>query len=197
MLPVGPGLHWWQIDVLHFNKAFFCTLNKIAAGLAIIGMWLFAKPIAQKPIGKVFITLTIVGTILSLPVLGMYYDLHEWTQRIFGFGAHTIALVDTALASPLAQLSTIPMLTLVAVYAPKGNAGTWFALMGSLMNLALTTGALVSKQLNSIFVVSREIKNSAGVIVTQANYNHLGKLLLIAIIVGFVVPIAVASRSAK
>src|SRR3990167_2345986 len=83
MPAVGPGLQWWEIDVLGFNKVFFGTLAQISAGLTIVGMWAFAKYITQKPIGWIFITLTIIGTVLSLPVLGMYYGLHHWTQTIF------------------------------------------------------------------------------------------------------------------
>jgi hypothetical protein len=190
MPSVGPGLQWWEIDVLGFNKAFFGTLAQIAAGLSIVGMWVFSKYITQKPIAWVFIWLTVIGTLLSLPMLGMYYGLHNWTQEVFGFGAHTIALVDTAVASPFAQLSMIPMLTLIAVYAPKGNAATWFALMGSFMNLALTAGGLASKALNSVWVVTREVKDSAGQIVVHANYSHLGALLWIVIVAGFVLPVA-------
>ena len=96
MPPVGPGLQWWEMDVLHFNKAFFGTLAQIGAGLSIVGMWVFAKYITQKPIGLILIILTILSFLLSLPVLGMYYGLHEWTQATLGFGAHTIAIVDTA-----------------------------------------------------------------------------------------------------
>ena len=188
---VGPGLQWWEIDVLGFHKAFFGTLGQIGAGLSIVGMWFFAKWITEKPIGQIFIVLTIISFFLGLPVIGMYYGLHHWTQAVFGFGAHTIALVDTAVASPFAQLSMIPMLTLIAINAPKGNAATWFALMGSLMNLALTAGSLLSKHLNKIWVVAREIKNAAGHVIVAANYDHLGVLLWITSIAGLAVPIIV------
>ena len=59
---------------------------------------------------------------------------------MFGFGARTIAIIDTATTSPFAQLSMIPLLTLIAIYAPAGHRATWFALMASLMNLALVAG---------------------------------------------------------
>ena len=52
-------------------------------------------------------------------------------------GARTIALLDTTVESPFAQLSMIPMLTLIAIHAPEGRRATWFALMASFMNLAL------------------------------------------------------------
>ena len=63
---------------------------------------------------------------------GSIYGLHEWTEANFGFGARTIAIVDAATASPFAQLSMIPLLTLIAYYAPAGRRATWFALMASL-----------------------------------------------------------------
>ena len=49
----------------------------------------------------------------------------------------------------------IPLLTLIAIYAPASHRATWFALMASLMNLALTAGALGTKYLNLIFHVDR------------------------------------------
>ena len=55
----------------------------------------------------------------------MYYGLHHFTQEMFGFGARTIALVDNALESPFGQLSMIPLLTLIAIYAPEGKRATW------------------------------------------------------------------------
>jgi hypothetical protein len=43
-----------------------------------------------------------------------------------------VVLVDTALASPFDYIAQVLMLTLVAIYAPEGKKGTWFALMASL-----------------------------------------------------------------
>jgi hypothetical protein len=40
--------------------------------------------------------LTIIGTLLSLPIVAMYYDVHT----LLGIEARTVVLVDTALASP-------------------------------------------------------------------------------------------------
>lgn len=186
---VGPALQWWEIDVLKFNQAFFGTMSQISAGLSILGMWVFAKFITEKPIGLVFVTLTLIGTLLTMPVIAMYYGLHIWTEQHFGFGAHAIALVDVALASPFEQLSMVPMLALAARYAPKGNAATWFALMASLMNLALTAANLMSKELNRIWVVTREIKNAAGHVVMHADYSYLGHLLIITTLLGLIIPI--------
>ena len=56
--------------------------------------------------------------------------------------ARTIAFVDAAASSPFVQLSMVPLLTLTAYYAPPGHRATWFALMASLMNLALVAGSV-------------------------------------------------------
>jgi small basic protein len=72
----------------------------------------------------------------------------------------------------------IPLLTLTAIYAPKGHRATWFALMASLMNLALVAGQLQTKYLNEIFVVSR------------GHYENLAYIVAWSIVIGFVVPLA-------
>jgi len=184
MPSVGPGVQWWQIDVLDFDKSFFADLSLIGGGLALVGMWISAKYIVDQSIGKVLIWLTVLFTILSLPTVGLYYDVHT----MLGLDARTVAMVDTALASPFDYIAGVLMLTLVAIYAPEGKKGTWFALMASLMNIAMSAGRLFTKYLNQAFEITREIKEG-DVIVTQANYSELGTLLWIVIIVGFVVPI--------
>jgi hypothetical protein len=97
---------------------------------------------------------------------------------MFGFGARTIAFVDTTAAAPFAELSMIPALTLVALNAPQGRRATWFALMASLMNVALVAGQLQTKYLNLLFGVDR------------GAYEHLPALVASALLIGFVVPVA-------
>lgn len=184
MPSVGPALTWWEIDDLGFDKAFFGDLGQLGAALALVGMWISSKFIINQSIGKVLIWMTVIGTILSLPVLAMYYDVHTW----MGLDARTVALVDTAVSSPFDYIAMVLMLTLVAIYAPEGHKGTWFALMASLMNIALSAGGILSKYLNKLFVVTRET-SEGGVIITPANYDDLGMLLWIVIIIGFIVPI--------
>lgn len=186
MPPAGPGASWFMMDVLGFDKAFFGTLSQIGAGLSILGMWFFARLITERSVAFVLGWLTVISFVLSMPLIGLFYGLHEWTQAHFGFGAHTIALIDTALGSPFAQLAMIPMLALTAKYAPKGNAATWFALMASLMNLALTTGNLVSKYLNKIFIITRAIPQHG----ISADYSQLGILLMVIAITSLVIPLS-------
>ncbi len=186
MPSVGAGLQWWQIDVLDFDESFFAKLSAIGGGIALAGMWLSTKFIVKRNIGEVLIFLTIIGTLLSLPIVAMYYDVHT----LLGVEARTVALVDTALASPFDYIAQVLMLTLVAIYAPEGKKGTWFALMASLMNIALSAGGLLTKYLNKIFVISREVVTD-GVVTVAQDYSQLGDLLWVVVISSFVIPIIV------
>jgi len=184
MPSVGPGLQWWEIDVLHFDKAFFGTLSQIGAILSILGMWLFSDFIAKKPAHYTLLWLTIITTILFLPIIALYYNI----PQSLGISPKTVALIDTAISSPFAQLSMIPLLTLIAIYAPEGKRATWFALMASLMNLALTTGGIFTKYLNEIFPVSRKIVEN-GNIITPMDYSNLGILMIIVTILNVTIPL--------
>jgi hypothetical protein len=173
----GPGLQWWQMDVLGYDQGFFGTLAQIGTGLAILGTLLLGGRIVRWPLGGVLAGLAALGAFLSLPTIGMLFGLHEWTEREFGFGARTIGLVDTALSAPLAQLGMIPMLTLIAMHAPPGRRATWFALMASLMNLALQAGALISRGLNAAWPVER------------GDYAALPELTIAATLAGLALPL--------
>lgn len=65
---------------------------------------------SRRPIPYLVIFLSVYSTVMFLPFLGMYYGLHEWTAENLGFGARTIAIVDTMADSPLGQVAMIPML---------------------------------------------------------------------------------------
>jgi MFS family permease len=186
MPSVGPALQWWEIDVLGFDEGFFGTLAQIGSLIALVGMWVSSKYIINQSIGKVLMFLTILGFFLSLPTLGLYYGLHIY----LGVDAQTVALVDTAISSPFTYISGVLMLTLVAIYAPAGKKGTWFALMASLMNIALSASGLFTKYLNKIFILTREVKEN-GVVKIPANYDDLGILLWIVILIGTIVPLVV------
>ena len=169
---VGQGYSWFTMDVLGFDEAFLGTLAQIGTALALLGTWLFSDAITRQPVARVLLWLTVATLLLSLPSLGLTLGLHEWTERMFGFGARTIAVIDTAASSPFVQLSMIPLLTLTAIYAPPGRRASWFALMASLINLALVAGALLTKYLNAWLVVDR------------GNYANLPVLLAVALAIG-------------
>jgi hypothetical protein len=121
----------------------------------------------------------------------MFYGLHEWTARITGglVDARFIALIDTALESPLGQISMIPMLAWIANSAPANLKATFFAVMASFTNLALSLSQLGTKYMNELYVVSREVRDQAsGVIQMPADYGQLGSLLIVQLLLGLALP---------
>jgi len=174
---VGDGYFWWTLDVLKFDEGFYGILRQTAAIISIVAMWLLAKQLTEYSVTRTLFWLALAGALLSLPNIGLFYGLHEWTQAHLGFGARSIALIDAATGSPFVQLSMVPLLTLIAFYAPAGHRATWFALMASLMNMALVAGALQTKYLNQLFTVGR------------GDYGELGILLIIVAVLGLVLPI--------
>lgn len=189
----GPGATWWMIDDLKFDQQFLSVLSVIGSTLTLVGMFIFRRFMAERSIAYVIGFLTIVGTILSLPIVSMFYGFHEWTARMTGgvVDARFIALIDTALESPLGQISMIPMLVWIANSAPAHLKATFFAVMASFTNLALSLSQLGTKYLNDIFLVTREVRDQAtGAILTQADYSQLGPLLITQVILGLALPFA-------
>jgi MFS family permease len=179
---VGAGYQWFTIDRLGFDEAFFGVLAQIGAGIGLVAAWLLSDAITRQPVARVMLWLTILGGVLAVPNLILVHELHQWSEPTLGIGARTIAILDAAAQSPLVQVSMIPLLTLIAIYAPEGHRATWFALMASLMNLALVAGQLLTKYLNILFAVSR------------GSYDALPALTWTAVLIGLLVPLAVILR---
>ncbi|MCL4768030.1 MAG: hypothetical protein KJZ80_17535 [Hyphomicrobiaceae bacterium] len=179
---IGAGYQWFTIDRLGFDEAFFGVLQQIGAGIGLAAAWLLSDSITRQPVARVMLWLTILGAVLAVPNLILVHEAHQWTQQTFGIGARQIAILDAAAQSPLLHVSMIPMLTLIAIYAPPGHRATWFALMASLMNMALVAGQLVTKYLNMIFRIDRGV------------YDALPALTWSVLILGLVVPLAVILR---
>ncbi|MCA9471522.1 MAG: hypothetical protein KC594_05645 [Nitrospira sp.] len=188
----GEGATWFQIDVLGFDQHFLSVLALIANCLTLFGMFIFRRFMAEKSIAYVIVFLTIVGTILSLPFLGLYYGIQHWTASLTGgvVDARFIAIINTALESPLGQIAMIPMLAWIAQSAPPQLKATFFAVMASFTNLALSASQLGTQYLNQIFTITREVKNSVtGAVTIPADYSELGSLLITVFIIGFVFPL--------
>ncbi|MGH8554224.1 MAG: hypothetical protein ACREUD_01390 [Gammaproteobacteria bacterium] len=187
----GPGVTWWMIDELKFDQHFLSVLSLIASALTLVGMFIFRRFMAERSIAYVVGFLTVVGFVLALPVLGMYHGLHEWTAAHTGgvVDAGFIALVDTALESPLGQIAMIPMLAWIANSAPANLKATYFAVMASFTNLALSLSQLGTKYLNQLFIVTREVRDPAtGALQVHADYSQLGTLLIVQILLGLALP---------
>jgi hypothetical protein len=188
----GEGITWWFIDELKFDQQFISVLSLIGSVLTLAGMFLFRRFMADHSIAYVIGFLTLLSGLLSLPYVGMYYGLHQWTAAATGgvVDARFIALVNTALESPLGQIAMIPMLAWIANSAPGHLKATYFAVMASFTNLALSASALGTKYLNEIYIVSREVKDKSGAITVPADYSQIGELLIVQLIIGVGVPFA-------
>jgi hypothetical protein len=189
----GEGLTWWMIDVLKFDQRFLAVLSLIASMLTLFGMFVFRRFMAVRSIAYVVGFLTIVGMVLSLPTVGLYYGLHHWTASITGgvVDARFIVVVNTALESPLGQIAMIPMLAWIANSAPQNLKATYFAIMASFTNLALSASQLGTKYLNQLYVIAREVKDAAtGAVQTPADYGQLGELLIVQVAIALLLPFA-------
>ncbi len=188
----GPGLSWFEIDVLEFNEQFFSVLSLIASVLTLVGIILLRPFMANNSIARIIVILSIAGAILFLPSVGMYYGFHNWTSSITNgvVDAKFIAILNTALESPLGQVSMIPLLAWIAKNAPSHLKATFFAVFASFTNLALSASALGTKYLNEIYVITREVKDKVtNAILTTADYSDLGILLITVTLVTLIIPI--------
>ena len=188
---VGQGASWFEIDVLKFDQEFLSLLGLIASILTIVGIFVLRPLMENASMSKLIIILSIAGSIFLLPSLAMFYGIHEITSKITNgiVDARFIAIFNTALESPLGQVSMIPILAWIAQSAPSHLKATFFAVLASFTNLALSASNLGTKYLNQIFIVTREVKSKTGDITTQADYSELGILLLTVLLLTLTLPI--------
>jgi hypothetical protein len=188
----GPGATWFEIDVLEFDQQFLPVLSLIAGLLTLIGMIVLRPMMAKRSIAFVIVILTIAAAILSLPNIGLYYGLHEWTAARTGgvVDARFIAVIDTMIESPLGQIAMIPMLAWIAKNAPPHLKATFFAVMASFTNLALSASSLGTRYLNEIYTITREVRDRVeDVVKTAADYSELGWLLITVALIGLLAPL--------
>jgi hypothetical protein len=180
-----------MIDELGFDQSFLSRLDLITSTLALAGLFLFRRFMAERSIAHIVIVLTLAGSALSLPLIGMFHGLHHWTASLSGgvVDARFIAVANTALESPLGQVAMVPMLAWIANSAPAHLKATFFAVMASFTNLALSASQLGTRYLNQIYTVSREIKATATATAMPADYSELGMLLVTVTLLGLSLPL--------
>jgi BT1 family protein len=159
---VGQGYSYWAIDRLGFDQQFLGLLAQVSSVLGLAGLLVFRKTIVKRSVSFTLTWVMLASAVLYVPNIGLFYGLHEW----LGISARALAFVDTTISAPLAQLAMVPMLILIARSAPAGGEATMFAIMASLMNLALSASQLFTEYLNETFAV------------TQADYSRLGQLMI-------------------
>jgi hypothetical protein len=176
----GDGATWWMIDALKFDEGFLSQVQLVTYALTLAGMFALRGFMARHSIATIVVALSVVAAVLSLPTIGMFYGLHEWTARHTGgvVDARAIMLLNTALESPLGQIAQIPLLAWIANSAPANLKATYFAVMASFSNLALAASQLGTVYLNRWFVVKR------------GEYGELGELMIVAAVITLIVPLA-------
>ena len=187
----GAGYTWWEIDDLGFDQQFIAKLSLIGSSLALGGMLIFRRFMVEKSIAYVVGFLTIVGTLLTLPNVGMFYGLHDWTAAHSNgiVDARFIAVIDLALEAPFGQVAMIPMLAWIANSAPSHLKATFFAVMASFANLALSLSQLGTKYANQVFTITREVRDAVtDAVTTPADYSELGILLITLTAVNLLLP---------
>lgn len=173
----GPGIGWWQIDVLEFTPEYYSILAQIGKVLSVIGLWFFSKKIINRDVGVVMLGLNSIHVILQLPMIAMAFGFHQWTMENFGFGAKAITIVDNIAEGPFLQLSFLMLCTVATYYAPKKNIATWFALVMSLMSLAYVSGGRIfTKYLSNLYPIER------------GNYENVGELMIVTSLINFLMP---------
>lgn len=188
----GPGASWFQIDTLGFDEQFIAILGFLSSLLTLVGMILLRPLIASRSIAWITAALSIAAGLLALPSIGLYYGIQNVTAPLTGgiVDARFIAIIDTAMESPLGQVAMIPMLAWIAKNAPAHLKATFFAVMASFTNLALSASALGTKYLNHVFLVTREVNDRAsGQVTVPADYGQLGWLLITVAILTVAVPL--------
>jgi len=188
----GPGYGWFEIDQLAFDQQFLSVLSLIGSMLTLAGMVVLRPLMAHRSIAYVVVLLTIAGGILMLPNIGLYYGIQQWTSAHTGgiVDARFIAVVDTAIESPLGQIAMIPMLAWIARNAPSNLKATFFAVMASFTNLALSAASLGTKYMNEIYTITREVRDRVtGAITGVADYSELGQLLIVVTLIGVAAPL--------
>ena len=186
----GGGQKWFEIDILGFDQQFQSVLSLITAVTTLGVIVLFRPMMARKSIVWIVVVLSILAALLSLPNIGLYYGIQELTGQLTGgvVDARFIAIFDTALESPLGQVAMIPMLAWIAKNAPRELKATFFAVMASFTNLALSASTLGTKYLNEFYTVTREVAVE-GLEVTPADYSELGWLLITVSLIGLLLPL--------
>ena len=183
MPATGDGTTWWMMDALKFDEGFFGQLQLVTYALTLAGMFALRRFMAQNSIATIVVVLSVAAALLSAPIIGMYYGLHEWTAAHTGglVDARVIALINTALESPLGQIAMIPMLAWIANSAPANLKATYFAVMASFSNLALAASQLGTVYLNRVFTIKR------------GDYAELGELMIVAALIGLALPLVVVA----
>jgi hypothetical protein len=176
----GPGVEWWQIDVLNFTPQFISFLKLLTIVISFILLLTLGNKIFKINIAKTFLILNLAHCIFQLPMIGMAYGLHNFTEKYFGIGIFTLSLIgfaDTGIDAPTSKLAFLVLCAAATYYAPKKHLANWFAIVMTLMSLAYVGGARILRRiLSEIYVIER------------GEYSNVGELMITTNLINFLIP---------
>ena len=188
----GPGINWFEIDILNFDQSFLSLLSIIATSITLISLILLRKAMINSTIAKLFVILSIISSLLYLPSIFMYYGIHNITSELTSglVDARFIAIINVGIESPVGQIAMIPLLVWIAKNAPLKYKATFFAVFASFTNLALSARELFTKYLNKAYIVKREVLDQkTGEVIIKADYTNLDSILIIVTASTLIIPI--------
>lgn len=171
----GGALNYYVIDELGFTPEFFGRLTVISRIMSIVGVLIFRKWLIAVSLKKLFVWIIFLSVILSLPSIGLVYGWYE----VLGISPQLFAVADEFVSAPLSEIAFIPLMVLVTRICPKGIEATMFALLASLMNIGLAVSDMGGAFLVKLFDVHQATET------LSANYEHIDKVLWIAILSSF------------
>lgn len=190
---VGAGMSFFNIEVLRFTEDFIGTLGQVGSIVGLFGLFFLRPMMAKRSLTYIFVFLTLLYSFFILPTVGLVYGIHKWLAMIFASDpyqmARTIALIDTVAASPFGQLAMVPMLAWISKEAPAKYKATYFAIMASFTNLALSASTLGTKYLNEIFVIVKPVYDRNDILIKPGIYDELGPLIIVVGLISLVAPI--------
>ncbi len=176
----GPGVEWWQIDVLHFTPQIISFLKLLTIIISFILLLTLGKKILKINIAKTFLILNLIHCIMQLPMLGMAYGLHHFTEKYLGIGIFTLSIIgiaDTGINAPTSTFAFLVLCTAATYYAPKKHTANWFAIVMTLMSLAYVGGArILTRILSEIYIIKR------------GDYHNVAELMITTNLINFIVP---------
>ncbi|MFC1625261.1 hypothetical protein ACFL1O_00025 [Patescibacteria group bacterium] len=198
---IGAGLNFFYIEVLQISEGFFGTIAQIGSIIALLGLFVLRPMMAKKSLAWICVFLTLFYSFFFLPIIGLVHGLHEWIAGLFNANAlntaKAIILIDVVIESPFGQVAMVPMLAWIAQYAPTKHKATYFAVMASFTNLALSASTLGTRYLNEIFVITKPTFNRVGELVKAGDYTELPFILWTVFSISLVFPILAIVLFAK
>ena len=151
-----------MIDQLKFDQHFLSVLSLIGSTLTLVGMFIFRRFIAERSIAYVVGFLTLVGCV------GAAHPRHvprlarvdrSAHRRSSGRALHRAGRHRARIAARSDRDD--PDAGLDRELRAANLKATYFAVMASFTNLALSLSQLGTKYLNQIFIVTREVRDPA------------------------------------